>query len=81
MKKTYEKPTLLCEELRPEEMLCACKYKNPEFNEEWHCGYSLPNLPNIPGMKIFVDGWTNCNPSIPNQGFCYHTAENNLFGS
>ena len=33
VKKAYEKPCLISEDLFPEEMLCGCAIENPNMNE------------------------------------------------
>ena len=88
MKKEYQKPALFCEELRPEEMLCGCDLRNPEFNEVQMCGYTLQDdtLPgNLQGfgIKIFGDGWANCtgNDIVVVEDYCYHAGPQNVFSS
>lgn len=88
MKKEYQKPALFCEELRPEEMLCGCDLRNPEFNEVQMCGYTLdkeslpPPLQNL-GLKIFAEGWNNCYGSVlvDMDAYCYHPGPQNVFSS
>lgn len=78
MKKTYEKPALLCEELCPETMLCACDIENPNLNEEWQCGYEPDDL----GFKIFAESWTDCAfKQNVDDWYCFHGPVVNLFGS
>lgn len=78
MKKQYVKPALLCEELRPEELLCACSVTNPTFNEAQQCGYEPDGL----GFSLFAQSWASC--AMDNTGmsyYCYHNGLVLLFGS
>lgn len=78
MKKTYEKPTLLCEELCPETMLCACEFQNPSLNEEWQCGYDAEDL----GFTIFAETWTACGYKAgEDDWYCVNGPIVNIFGS
>ncbi len=80
MKKNYEKPMLLCEDIAPETLLCGCKIKNPTLNEEWHCGYEPDGL----GFPVFAELWDDCfltPDEVPVLDLCYHTGTTNLFGS
>ncbi len=80
MKKQYEAPRLICEELQPEQMLCGCKYKNPNLNEEWHCSFKPDGL----DFTIFAELWSDCflHPDdVPSLGLCYHPGPTNLFSS
>ena len=75
MKRPYEKPILLCEELCPEEMLCACDVQNPNLNEEWQCGYEPDGL----GIRLFAQTWVDCNQT--DDIYCWGGPMVNLFGS
>ncbi len=78
MKKTYEKPMLLCEELCPETLLCACEEQNPNHNEEWQCGYEPPDL----GIRLFAQSWTDCELEPGKDDiYCWAGPMVNLFGS
>ncbi len=80
MKKPYVSPMILCETLTPETMLCGCMIKNPNLNEEWHCGYSPDGL----GMNLFAETWAACaikDGQIPALRYCYHAGQVNVFGS
>ncbi len=80
MKKTYEKPAILCETLTPEAMLCGCRIKNPNLNEEWHCSFDPDGL----GLTLFAQNWDSCQFSdadLPDLVYCYHAGTVNVFGS
>ncbi len=81
MKKTYQKPALICEDLLPEEMLCGCALRNPEFNEVQQCGYTPPNLQGIANVKLFGELWLACNMKSSNDSYCYHVGQVNIFSS
>ncbi|MBR4308037.1 MAG: hypothetical protein IKT58_00435 [Oscillospiraceae bacterium] len=81
MKKTYEKPALICEDLLPEEMLCGCAVRNPQFNEIQQCGYTPPNLQGIMDVRLFGDVWLDCNMKDTDSNYCYHVGEVNIFSS
>ena len=78
MKKIYEKPMLICEDLRPEDMLCGCDVRNPQFSDLEMCAYSIT----IPGTdystNLFGANWDNC--SMPND-FLEGTEWHYCFGS
>ena len=85
MKKKYEKPSLICEELHPEEMLCGCDYQNPNFSELEYCALTI-KFNELTSMVLFSQEWTNC--SMPNnllQGtpyyYCYQGPEVSIFSS
>lgn len=76
MKKNYEKPTLICEDLKPESLLCACSFNNPNLSEAMQCGFEPDGL----GFRIFAQAWADCmleDTSI----YCYQNGTINLFGS
>lgn len=86
MKKPYDKPKLLCEELRPETLLCGCDVKNPEFSDLEMCGYPI----SIPGtdtsFRIFGQNWFDCtDPNDAFEGtdwyFCVQGPETTIFTS
>ena len=78
MKKIYEKPALLCEELCPETLLCACDEQNPFFNEEAQCGFEAADL----GFTIFAETWDACEyKQGVDDWYCFHGPVVNLFGS
>ena len=82
MKKMYQKPTLFCEELVPEEMLCGCALRNPQFNEVQQCGYAPPNVPAYLNVRIFAEQWADCNmKGNEKDSYCYHAGAINLFSS
>ncbi len=77
MKKHYTKPDLICQELRPETLLCACKYENPTYNEAQQCGYDMEDL----GFKIFAQTWIDCDLQDPTSQYCYQISAGLIFGS
>ena len=80
MKKIYQKPQLICEELHPEQFLCACDYHNPAQNEEWHCAFEPEGL----GFALFADTWQNCTMeklAFGNDYFCYDIVESHVFSA
>lgn len=86
MKKGYEKPQLICEDLRPETLLCGCDVKNPNFSDLEMCGYQIT----IPGtdfdFRIFGQNWFDCtDPNTVFEGtefyFCVHGPETTIFCS
>lgn len=80
MKKIYQKPQLLCEELRPEQFLCACDVPNPALNEEWHCAYDPDGL----GFAIFAETWESCmGTELPfgNISICHYIVETHVFSA
>lgn len=80
MKKTYEKPVLVCEELHPEEMLCGCLANTPQFNEAQMCSYPVKVSPYASiTINVFMDDWGTCDKSNPQ--YCYHMGQTNIFSS
>lgn len=77
LKKRYQKPDLICQELRPETLLCACSILNPDFNESQQCSYTPKDL----GFPIFAQSWTDCAIDDPADFYCYHNGTAQLFGS
>lgn len=80
MKKRYQRPLLICEDLHPETMLCSCEYVNTSMNEEWHCGFDPDGL----GFNLFADNWDNCVTSdaiFGNLEFCTHMVEAHVFSA
>ncbi len=77
MKKDYAKPKVICQELRPEELVCACDIVNTDFNESMQCGYTLENFP----LTVFAQGWASCMTSDFSDLYCYHNGQVLLFGS
>ena len=77
MKKKYTKPNLICQELHPETMLCACKHTNPLFNEAQQCGYEMEDL----GFVLFADSWIACDLNDPTDQYCYQISTGLIFGS
>ncbi len=80
LKKLYQKPTLICDEIHPETMLCACDWKNTSMNEEWHCAFDPDGL----GFTLFMEGWGDCMDTTGKFGklqVCVYTAEVHVFGS
>lgn len=77
MRKKYVRPMVVCEEIRPEELLCACAYTNPNFNEAQQCGYEPPGL----GFSIFAQTWASCLMDNAALSYCYHNGTLLLFGS
>ena len=81
-KKKYQKPSVVCQELHPEALLCAspCVIRNNRFNDIQQCGYALPDL----NFKIFAQTWVDCdidkNNGLTDQ-YCYHNGVINLFSS
>ena len=87
MKKQYEKPILICEDLHPEEMLCGCEFTNPSFSELEMCSYSFEPYPGKE-IVIFGENWTSCKKGLPNSAFagtqlylCYYGPVVTLFSS
>ena len=76
-KKQYVKPALICQELHPETLLCACIYRNPNFNEMQQCGYTTPDM----GFKIFGQYWVDCEMQDPTNQYCYQVSTGMIFGS
>ena len=76
-KQHYVKPALICQELHPETLLCACAYRNPSFNEAAQCGYEAQDL----GFRIFAQSWADCAWSDPFNQYCYQTSTGMIFGS
>ncbi len=81
MKKQYYKPRVFCEDLQPESMLCGCLDRNAMFNDVTMCGYDL-KVPYLSRpVRIFSDGWLDCQMNGEDFGYCYHISEINLFSS
>jgi hypothetical protein len=84
-RKLYQKPALICEDLLPEEMLCGCAVRNPQFNEATQCGYTPPNLAAIGvNVRLFGELWLDCNTKgeVENDdSYCYHVGQVNIFSS
>ena len=84
MKKNYEKPALMCEDLYPEEMLCGCLANAPQFNEAQMCAYPVKVSPYASiTVNIFMDSWLACNADKDRYGdnYCYHAGQTNIFSS
>ena len=80
MKKSYEKPALICEELRAEELLCGCQVMTPQFNEVQMCTFPYkPNKYATITYNLFASNWDNCDPV--SHVYCYHMGQLNLFSS
>ena len=80
MKKSYEKPVLICEELCPEELLCGCAVTSPTFNEVQMCTYEVPaNQFSNWTYTLFASNWDHCDPI--SHTYCYHMGQTNLFSS
>ena len=82
MKKVYNKPVVLCQELHPETMLCtACYFQNPTYNEAQQCGFTDLDM----GFTIFANTWIDCKwPNDLNEFtemYCYHNSQLTIFGS
>lgn len=79
MKRTYEKPIVLCEYMTPEMICSACLEKNVQYNEAQQCGYFITAL----NTSIFADNWTQClfNKEEVNVEYCYQPGVITLFGS
>ena len=80
LKKPYQKPSLICDEIYPETMLCSCDWQNTSMNEEWHCAFDPEGL----GFTLFLDTWENCQDKSGKFGniqVCVYTAEVHVFGS
>ncbi len=60
MKKIYEKPKLICEDLHPEEMLCGCDVKNPSFSDIEMCSYTVNVEGTFSSFVLFGENWSNC---------------------
>lgn len=80
VKKVYEKPALLCEELHPEEMLCGCEVRNPTYNEVAMCIYEYkPFQFGTFVHKLFASNWEHCDDV--DHVYCYHMGQVTLFSS
>ncbi len=80
MKRRYEKPILLCEELNPEQMLCACLALTPQFNEVAMCSYPVKISPHSTlEWNLFMENWNNCDKRDPY--YCYQMGPTNIFSS
>mgnify|MGYP003296058707 CR=1 FL=1 len=81
MKKTYVRPTVLCEEFSPEAALCACDKENPGPSAAAQCGLLLPEI----GVTLFADGWADClfkdTGGGHSSGYCYQPGAVGVFGS
>ena len=77
MKKKYIKPRLLCQELRPETLLCSCTYQNPTYNHLSQCGYDAEDM----GFRIFAQGWVDCEWDDMSGQYCYQVNASMIFGS
>lgn len=80
MKKPYHKPALICDEIRPETMLCGCDWVNTAMNEEWHCAFDPDEL----GFAVFLQTWENCwdtTGKFGNIQLCVYAAEVHVFSS
>ena len=82
MKKEYVKPMLICEDLHPEEMLCGCDLRNPQFSDLEMCAYPIKAPGTNTTFMIFGENWTGqCQISNTLLQTCYHTAETTIFSS
>ena len=79
MKKPYEKPALLCEELRPEELLCGCAAQSPLFDEIMRCTYPYKGKYTTQTYNLFIEHWGTCDPL--SHVYCYHMGHVQIFGS
>lgn len=86
MKKVYEKPALICEDLQPETMLCGCAVRNPSFSDLEMCGYTI-TIPNThTTITLFGENWTKCD--VNNEAFagtdfyyCFYGPATSIFSS
>lgn len=82
MKKEYQKPCLICEDLHPEEMLCACDLKNPIYSDLEMCGYPIKAPGTNTTFVVFGENWTgSCNISNEVMQMCFHTSATAIFTS
>ncbi len=75
MKKPYTKPDLICQELHPETLLCACTYRNPIFNELQQCGYTEEDM----DVMLFAETWASC--EWVSDQYCYQMSTGTIFSS
>lgn len=86
MKKPYEKPHLICEELQPEAMLCGCDVTNPNFSDLEMCNYTVQPEGTFATFVLFGERWANC--ETPNEAmagteyyYCYYGPGTAIFSS
>ena len=86
MKKIYEKPKLICEDLQPETMLCGCDVTNPSFSDLEMCSYTVDVESGFSTFVLFGEKWTNC--GTPNDAlagtqfhYCYYGPVTSIFSS
>ncbi len=86
MKKTYNKPLLICEDLQPETMLCGCDVSNPEWSDLEMCGYPI----SIPGtsvsVRLFGENWNDCDMNSESLAgtdyyMCFYGPSTSIFSS
>ena len=81
MKRNYEKPRLICEDLHPEEMLCGCDFKSPIYSDLEMCGYPIQAPGTSTTFMVFGENWENCNVSDKLMQMCFHTSASAIFTS
>ena len=86
MKKAYEKPKLICEDLQPETMLCGCDVKNPNFSDLEMCSYTVQIEGSFSTFVLFGENWTNCemnNDALAETDYymCYFGPATSIFSS
>ncbi len=86
MKKLYEKPMLICEDLHPETMLCGCDVRNPTYSDLEMCGYPIKAPGTDTTFMLFSESWDNCN--LPNEALegtemhmCFFGPTTSIFSS
>lgn len=86
MKKAYQKPCMICEDLQPETMLCGCDMTNPIYSDLEMCGYPIQAPGTDTTFVLFSSGWDACNVDNDNLAgtelhMCWGAATTSIFGS
>ena len=86
MKKVYEKPLVICEDLQPETMLCGCEARNPSFSDLEMCSYTVSDPSLFMDFVIFGENWTNCQMDKnifagTSYEYCYYGPAVSIFSS
>jgi hypothetical protein len=58
-KKPYKTPKLYCEDIHPEQMLCACEATDVTYSEMEMCGYPIKAPGSDSTFMIFGETWIN----------------------
>lgn len=86
MKKIYEKPKLICEDLQPETMLCGCDVTNPNYSDLEMCSYTVDIEGGFASFVLFGENWSNCDtPADALAGtefhYCFYGPATSIFSS